>query len=212
MTQLIAFPEGMEYRQALKITDAIMLSDTENPDKGQPEYTYLEDIRTWLTYKAKENENGFLTGLDLKKINTALSQLSLGDISNTNSAYDFTGTLTDLFIVEKYDSLIYNCLRVNVWTEDCPPELRDTDKYCYVFTNRNSNNGIQVVIGETSGYQFSRSKLGETISPWNSIRGDEIYYATFDVNTETGELEMHTNPGYTGADFSIESDNLIVTI
>lgn len=68
MTQLVAFPEGMQYRQALKITDALMISDTESPDKGQPEYTYLEDIREWLTYKIKENENGFLTGFDLKEI------------------------------------------------------------------------------------------------------------------------------------------------
>ena len=68
MTQLVAFPEGMQYRRALKITDALLISDTESPDKGQPEYTYLEDIQAWLTYKAEENENGFLTGLDLKEI------------------------------------------------------------------------------------------------------------------------------------------------
>lgn len=55
------------------------------------------------------------------------------------------------------------------------------------------------------------AEQGEYVDTGESARGD-VMYATFDIDTDTGELVMYTPDGYTGPVFSLSDGFLEVTI
>ena len=55
------------------------------------------------------------------------------------------------------------------------------------------------------------AEQGEYVDTGESARGD-VMYATFDIDTDTGELVMYTPDGYTGPVFSLVNGFLEVTI
>ena len=55
------------------------------------------------------------------------------------------------------------------------------------------------------------AEQGEYVDTGESARGD-VMYATFDIDTDTGELVMYTPDGYTGPVFSLADGFLEVTI
>ena len=55
------------------------------------------------------------------------------------------------------------------------------------------------------------AEQGEYVDTGDPARGD-VMYATFDIDTDTGELVMYTPDGYTGPVFSLSDGFLEVTI
>ena len=55
------------------------------------------------------------------------------------------------------------------------------------------------------------AEQGEYVDTGEAARGD-VMYATFDIDTDTGELVMYTPDGYTGPVFSLADGFLEVTI
>lgn len=55
------------------------------------------------------------------------------------------------------------------------------------------------------------AEQGEYVDTGEAARGD-VMYATFDIDTDTGELVMYTPDGYTGPVFSLSDGFLEVTI
>lgn len=114
--------------------------------------------------------------------------------------------------LHEFISLRYDCCKTPVSVPDFPKDLFDSDTSAFVFTNRNETDGVQILIGAVSGHQYTRRLIGGALTEWTPTQGDTFYFATFDINTATGMLEMHTDPGYSGAKFNIENGNLTVTI
>lgn len=192
MTVIVRFPDDMEYRKRLKETDAFLIGDTEDLTKGKPEYSSLPDLMDFLS-----------------------SHLGMANISNLDNIPDYKGSISRLFStsIESENRLNYGCVRVSAKDNmDFPADLLDTDEYAYLFTNRNRNNGIQIMIGDSSGNIITRRKTGFAVTGWNSPFRNGVSYATFDIDLATGELVMFTDIGYSGANFSIENGELIITI
>ena len=134
--------------------------------------------------------------------------------NNLNNVKIWKQSLSELFTIPLADfiALQYDCCLVPNSVADFPADLTETDAKAYVFTNRDATNGIQQLIGASSGFHFSRRLNDGQLTNWTPVQGDTIYYATFDVDPFTGELFMHTDPGYTGANFHVENGELFVTI
>lgn len=133
---------------------------------------------------------------------------------NLNNVKVWKQSISELFTIKLADfiALQYDCCLVPNTVADFPADLKKIDTRAYVFTNRDASNGIQQLVGATSGYHFSRRWNGGQLTEWTPVQGNTIYYATFDVDPFTGELTMHTDPGYSGANFHLENGELIVTI
>lgn len=146
----------------------------------------------------------------LLEIEDAVNHLKV----NMNGVILWNCPISDLLTIsiDEFIALQCNCCLVRSGLSDFPNDITDTDKSAYVFTSRSENNGIQELIGVQSGCHFSRCLEHGTLTDWIPVQGDTIYFATFDIDDETGELVMLTKPGYAGADFSIVDDDLIVTV
>lgn len=133
---------------------------------------------------------------------------------NLNNVKSWKQSLSELFTIPLADfiALQYDCCLVPNSVADFPADLTGTDAKAYVFTNRDATNGIQQLIGASSGFHFSRRLNDGQLSDWTPVQGNTTYYATFEVNPFTGQLIMYTDPGYNGANFSLKDGKLIVTI
>lgn len=122
--------------------------------------------------------------------------------------------MSDLMLMplEQFIEKQCGCFLVPSSLADFPGELKETDSQAYLLTQRNTSDGVQILIGAQTGFQYTRRLNNGILTGWNVVQGSTIYFATFDINTTTGMLEMHTDPGYSGANFNIENGNLTVTI
>lgn len=158
-------------------------------------------------------QHGYGEGIQpqtVKNIDDKITGLA-ADINNIKAwEQSISGLLT--IPLDEFINLRYDCCKVASYLSDFPEDLLESDSFAFIFTNRSENYGIQILIGANSGFQYTRRFINGVLSDWTPTQGDTIYFATFDIVTTTGMLEMHTDPGYSGADFSIEGDNLIVTI
>lgn len=215
-------PENIEigqlpFRSAPELTENIIVEKLESPDPTGR--TSLSEIKKTFAGKIEKDNDGFASGgavyEKITNLEKELTDLSLADISNMDNIPAFTHTaISDLFRIDikEFTRLQYNCCSVTCDTTDFPSDLTDIDRYAYVFTNRNETNGIQILIGAVSGFQYTRRLNNGKLTPWTATQGDTIYFATFDIIPATGMLQMHTDPGYSGANFNIENGNLTVTI
>lgn len=123
-------------------------------------------------------------------------------------------SLSDLLTMplSEFNNLGFDCCYVPSKLDGYPDELTDRDKHAFIFTNRSATLGVQILVGAQSGILATRQKENETITRWTYSNSKGISYATFDIDTASGQLVMYTDPGYSGANFSIKSANLIVTI
>ena len=88
-------------------------------------------------------------------------------------------------------------------------DLKESDTQAFVITNRGDDDGVQILIGAQSGFQYTRRMIDGVLMGWTVVQGDTIYNATFDVNLFTGELFMHTDPGYPGPTFMLRTENYL---
>lgn len=158
-------------------------------------------------------EHGYPAGTtpkSLQEVETMVIQVA----GNLNNVKIWQQSLSELFTIPLADfiDLQYDCCLVPNTVADFPADLKEVDTRAYVFTNRNATDGIQQLVGASSGHHFSRRMNGGQLTGWTPVQGNTIYYATFDVNPFTGKLTMHTDPGYSGANFSLKDGKLIVTI
>lgn len=146
----------------------------------------------------------------LKYVHDALSQLG----NSVHRIFRWEQALSELLTMEltAFTALGYRCVQVSSLVTDFPEELQGIDTEAFVFTSRSDNEGLQILIGSQSGYTATRCMQAGNTGKWTFRNGSGVYYATFDIDPCTGELLMHTDPGYSGADFSLENGNITVTI
>lgn len=135
-------------------------------------------------------------------------QKDLNTVKPWNSAMSELLTMPEDRFIEQQ----CGCFLVPSTVSDFPEDLKESDTQAFVITNRGDDDGVQILIGAQSGFQYTRRMINGVLMGWTVVQGDTIYYATFDVNPFTGELFMHTDPGYTGANFHVENGELFVTI
>lgn len=198
--------EKLPFRQHLEFQDNIIVESLEDPSIPTSRTT-IEEVKKIFTGKITEKNDGFISG---KNIHEQLEILKSAD----NNVCVWKQTMADLFTITLSDfiQLQYDCCLVPSSVSDFPADLREEDNNAYLFTNRNASDGVQILIGAQSGYQYTRRLNNGVLTEWDVVQGSTIYYAVFDIDLSTGELSMHTDPGYSGANFTIEDGNLIVTI
>lgn len=143
----------------------------------------------------------------LKEVEQIIRSLDL----NVNSIKIWERPISDLLTMRlsEFIELQCACFLVSSSVTDFP---KDLDESAYVFIKRGENNGILELVGSKTGYHYSRRLNKGQLSVWTPVQGNVTYYATFGINPQTGKLVMHTEPGYSGANFGIKEGNLIVTI
>lgn len=158
-------------------------------------------------------KHGYPAGTSPKSLQE-VEQMIVQVTGNLNNVKSWKQSLSELFTIPLADfiGLQYDCCLVPASVADFPADLKETDATAYVFTNRDATNGIQRLIGASSGFHFSRRMNEGQLTDWTPVQGNTIYYATFEVNPFTGKLLMYTAPGYNGPNFSLKDGKLIVTI
>lgn len=131
-----------------------------------------------------------------------------------NMVKPWTSAMSELMTMpeERFIEQQCGCFLVLSTVPDFPEDLKVSDSQAFVITKRGFDDGVQIIVGAESGYQYTRRMIDGVLTRWTMVQGDTIYYATFDVDPFTGELTMHTDPGYSGANFHLENGELFVTI
>lgn len=157
--------------------------------------------------------HGYPADIPPKTLND-IDNLAARLTASLNNVVGWDRAMSVLFTLplDEFINIKYDCCLVPSSVSDFPADLREEDNNAYLFTNRNASDGVQILIGAQSGYQYTRRLNNGVLTEWDVVQGSTIYYAVFDIDLSTGELSMHTDPGYSGANFTIENGNLIVTI
>lgn len=131
-----------------------------------------------------------------------------------NNVVNYSQPISTLLTIplSEFIELKYDCCLVPSFVKDYPADLKADDSNAYVFTNRNAENGVQILIGAKSGIIATRRMNNSALTEWQYSNNKGISYATFSINPQTRHLIMHTEPGYSGANFSLKNGHLIVTI
>lgn len=198
--------EQLPNRENLEFNDNIIVESLENPAVPTSR-TNLKEVKKLFTGQISEGNAGLIEG---KEIHRQLEILKAA----ANNICPWGKNLSELCTMPLADfiKLQYDCCLVQSIIPDFPADLKENDKSAYLFTNREAKNAVQILVGANSGIIATRRMNNSILSEWNYSNSKGISYATFDVNPSTGELIMHTDPGYSGANFSIKKGHLVVTI
>lgn len=203
MSTIISIEE-LPLRENLESSDNIIVESLENPDVPTSRTT-IEEVKKLFTGQVTEESNGFIKG---QEIHQHLETLK----SAANNICPWTQSLMDLCIMPlaEFVELKCDCCLVLCSIPDFPQDLIDSDAEAYVFTNRNEEHAVQMLVGATTGTIATRSMNKFVLTEWDYSSSKGISYATFSIRNR--HLIMHTDPGYSGANFSIRNHHLIVTI
>lgn len=151
------------------------------------------------------------SGKTLADIDRELQNLDMENISNANDVPVWERTISDLFRIDlgQFNTLRYSCCKVSAQLSDFPADLKETDSIAYVFTHRNSQEGIQILVGAQSGIMLTRRKNEGKLTEWTyGGAGGISGHIVFEIDPSTGFLSVTTQPGYM-VQFSIENGYLV---
>lgn len=204
MTEETISIEKLPPRENLQINDNIIVESLENPSVPTSR-TPLEEVKKLFSGEISEGNENFVRGKDIHQQLEALKAAA-------NNICPWNDSLSELCTMPLagFVKLQYDCCLVQSTLPDFPADLQGSDTSAYVFTNRDEKNAVQILVGASSGIMATRRMNNNILTEWTYSNSKGISYATFSVRGR--QLIMHTDPGYSGANFSIKNRNLIVTI
>lgn len=196
--------EELPLRENPELKDNIMVESLDNPDVPTSR-SPISEIKRLFTGIITQESDGFPEGHEIYEQFEALKAAA-------NNICSWNREISELCTMElnEFIQLKYDCCLILSSVPDFPADLKESDASAYVFTNRNKNNAVQILIGATTGVIATRRMNNSLFTEWTYSNSKGISYATFSVRDR--HLIMHTDPGYSGANFSIKNHHLIVTI
>lgn len=198
--------EKLPIRENPELNDNIIVESLENPSVPTSRTT-LEEVKRIFTGEIDGDNENFVKGKDIHQQLETL-KAAANNISPWTKSLAHLCTIT---LVE-FVNLQCDCCLVQSSVLDFPADLIESDTEAYVFTNRSEKNAVQILVGAMTGIIATRRMNNSILSEWNYSNSKGISYATFELDPKTGHLIMHTDPGYSGANFSLNNGFLVVTI